>query len=219
MWHFGPEQGIKESLTLSCNLQQIPRFTNLKNTGARLESLSDNALMLKVKEGDLDRLGLLFERYKRPLYGFFYNMSKDGELAEDLVQNVFVRILKYRYLFRGDGDFKTWMFHIARNVNHDNFRKDKIRHKDSIEDWEDHLRDDNDSVASIQKDEELKLLSMAMDRLPEEKRELLLLSKYQDKKYKEIGDILGCTEGAVKVKVFRALQDLKAVYKQLEKHM
>ena len=184
-----------------------------------MESLSDNALMLKVKEGDIDRLGLLFERYKRPLYGFFYNMSKDGELAEDLVQNVFVRILKYRYLFRGDGDFKTWMFHIARNVNHDNFRKDKIRHKDSIEDWEDHLRDDNDSVASIQKDEELKLLSMAMDRLPEEKRELLLLSKYQDKKYKEIGEILGCTEGAVKVKVFRALQDLKAVYKQLEKHM
>ena len=58
-----------------------------------------------------------------------------------------------------------------------------------------------------------------MDRLPEEKRELLLLSKYQEKKYKEIGDLLGCTEGAVKVKVFRALQDLKAVYKQLEKHM
>lgn len=184
-----------------------------------MESLSDNALMLKVKEGDLDRLGLLFERYKRPLYGFFYNMSKDGELAEDLVQNVFVRILKYRYLFRGEGDFRTWMFHIARNVNHDNFRKDKIRHKDAIEDWEDHLPDDHDSMASFQKDEELQLLSMAMDRLPEEKRELLLLSKYQDKKYKEIGEILGCTEGAVKVKVFRALQDLRAVYKQLEKHM
>ena len=74
-------------------------------------------------------------------------------------------------------------------------------------------------MAGIQKDEELQLLSMAMDRLPEEKRELLLLSKYQDKKYKEIGEMLGCTEGAVKVKVFRALQDLKAVYKQLEKHM
>jgi RNA polymerase sigma factor (sigma-70 family) len=213
------QEGTTEILTLTCNLLRIPRFTNLKNTGARLESLTDNALMLKVKEGDLDRLGLLFERYKRPLYGFFYNMSKDGELAEDLVQNVFLRILKYRYLFRGEGDFKTWMFHIARNVNHDNFRKDKIRHKDSIEDWEDHLRDDNDRAASIEKDEELHLLSMAMDRLPEEKRELLLLSKYQDKKYKEIGEILGCTEGAVKVKVFRALQDLKAVYKQLEKHM
>ena len=184
-----------------------------------MDSLSDNALMLKVKEGDLDRLGLLFDRYKRPLYGFFYNMSRDGELAEDLVQNVFFRILKYRYLFKGEGDFKTWMFHIARNVSHDNFRKDKIRHKDAIEDWEDHLRDDHDRVADIQKDEELHLLSMAMDRLPVEKRELILMSKYQERKYKEIGEIIGCTEGAVKVKVFRALQDLKAVYKQLEKHM
>jgi RNA polymerase sigma-70 factor (ECF subfamily) len=74
-------------------------------------------------------------------------------------------------------------------------------------------------VADIQKDEELHLLSMAMERLPEEKRELILMSKYQERKYKEIGEIIGCTEGAVKVKVFRALQDLKAVYKQLEKHM
>jgi RNA polymerase sigma-70 factor (ECF subfamily) len=57
---------------------------------------------------------------------------------------------------------------------------------------------------------------MAMDRLPEDKREILLLSKFQDKKYKEIGEILGCSEGAVKVKVFRALQELKEVYKKLE---
>jgi RNA polymerase sigma-70 factor (ECF subfamily) len=60
---------------------------------------------------------------------------------------------------------------------------------------------------------------MAMDRLPDEKREILLLSKYEEKKYKEIGDMLGCSEGAVKVKVFRALQDLKQIYQQLEKSM
>jgi RNA polymerase sigma factor (sigma-70 family) len=60
---------------------------------------------------------------------------------------------------------------------------------------------------------------MAMDRLPIDKREVLLLSKYQEKKYHEIGEILGCSEGAVKVKVFRALQELKEVYKQLEKRM
>ena len=60
---------------------------------------------------------------------------------------------------------------------------------------------------------------MAMDRLPEDKREILLLSKYQEKKYKEIGEILGCSEGAVKVKVFRALEELRAVYKQLERTM
>lgn len=176
-------------------------------------------LMLKVKEGDLDKLGLLFERYKKPLFGFFYGMTRDSELSEDLIQNVFFRILKYRYLFRGEGDFKTWMFHIARNVSHDHFKKNKAQHKEALENWENKLATDENRVTQFRQDDELQLLSMAMDRLPEDKREILLLSKFQEKKYKEIGEILGCSEGAVKVKVFRALQELKEVYQQLEKHL
>ena len=184
-----------------------------------MKAITDNALMIKVKEGDLDKLGLLFERYKKPLYGFFYGLNRDGELCEDLVQNVFFRILKYRYLFRGEGEFKTWMFHIARNVNNDHFRKNKLNAKDSIESWQDRLGSDENRSTEIQQDEEMQILSMAMDRLPEDKREILLLSKFQEKKYKEIGEIIGCTEGAVKVKVFRALQELKEVYKKLEKQL
>jgi RNA polymerase sigma-70 factor (ECF subfamily) len=175
--------------------------------------------MIKVKEGDLDRLGLLFERYRKPLFGFFYGMNRDAELCEDLVQNVFYRILKYRYLFRGEGDFRTWMFHIARNVNNDHFRKGKNKQKDQLEQWQDRLGTDQNRMTDFERDDEVHLLSMAMDRLPEDRREILLLSKYQDRKYKEIGEIIGCSEGAVKVKVFRALQELRAVYKQLEKQM
>ena len=92
----------------------------------KLEALSDNYLMAKVRDGDPEKLGLLYERYKRPLLGFFTGMVRDRELSEDLLQNTFVRILKYRHLFRGDGDFRTWMFHIARNVKNDHFRKNKI---------------------------------------------------------------------------------------------
>jgi RNA polymerase sigma-70 factor (ECF subfamily) len=175
--------------------------------------------MIKVKEGDLDKLGLLYERYKKPLFGFFYGMTRERELCDDLVQNVFFRILKYRYLFRGEGDFKTWMFHIARNVNNDHFRKIKWKHKESLDNWEERLGSDENQSTKFQQDDELHLLTMAMDRLPDDKREILLLSKFQDKKYKEIGEILGCTEGSVKVKVFRALQELKEVYQQLEKHI
>ena len=175
--------------------------------------------MEKVRDGDLDKLGLLFKRYRKPLYGFFYGMNKEQELSEDLVQNTFFRILKYRHLFKGDGDFKTWMFHIARNVSNDHFRKNKIKQKDSLENWQEKLGHEENRSAEMQRVEEQELLSIAMDRLPTDKREVILLSKYQEKKYKEIGEILGCSEGAVKVKVFRALQELKVVYRQLEKLM
>src|SRR5688572_28791006 len=138
--------------------------------------------MLKVKDGDLDRLGLLFERYKKPLFGFFYGMNKDGELSEDLVQNVFVRILKYRYLFRGEGDFKTWMFHISRNVNNDHFRKMKWKGKDDLAKWQDRLSNHDNRETEFQQDEELQLLSLALEKLPDDKREIILLSKFHDKK-------------------------------------
>ena len=191
----------------------------MKISNPDLEALSDNALMVKVRDGDIDKLGLLFERYKRPLYGFFYGMNRDGDLSEDLVQNVFYRIMRYRHVFRGDGDFKVWMFHIARNVNHDHFRKDKIRNKESVDRWQDRLTEEKNRYTEIEQSEELMILSAAMEKLPDDKREILLLSKFHEKKYKEIGEILGCTGGAVKVKVFRALQELKEVYQQLERNM
>lgn len=182
-----------------------------------MESISDNALMQKVKEGDLDKLGLLFERYKKVLFGFFYNMSRDAGLSEDLVQNVFVRILKYREGFKGDGEFKVWMFHIARNVNFDYYKKAKKRQEEGIESWTERLGDDMlNREEQIEKDEALRLLEIAMQRLDVEKREIITLSKLEGMKYRQIGDILNCSEGAVKVKVFRALQALKEEYSGLQ---
>lgn len=182
-----------------------------------MEALSDNVLMMKVKDGDLDKMGLLFERYKRPLYGFFYGLNKEQELSEDLVQNTFLRILKYRHLFRGEGDFRAWMFHIARNVNIDHHRKHRIKATEALENWQERVGHHENQSVEMQLTEEHRMLSMAMDRLPADKREILLLSKFEERKYSEIGEVLGCSEGAVKVKVFRALQELKVIFKQLEK--
>jgi RNA polymerase sigma-70 factor (ECF subfamily) len=182
-----------------------------------LDPLSDNALMVRVREGTLDHLGLLFERHKRPLYGFFYNMTRDRDLSEDLVQTVFLRILKYRHLFREDGEFKTWMFHIARNVHNDQHRK-KRPTVESLDRWTERIAGETNRQEVQQRDDERTMLREAMDRLPDDKKEVLLLSKYQERKYSEIAQLLGCSEGAVKVKVFRALRELKVLYKQVEKH-
>lgn len=176
--------------------------------------------MLKVKDGDLDKLGLLFERYKRVLFGFFYNMTHDSTLSEDHVQSVFMRILKYRKGFKGDGEFKVWMFHIARNVNIDHFRKNKPGRSEDIEPWKERIGESGSNYdVRIEKTEELELLAQAIKRLDAEQREVITLSKLEGMKYRDIGSILECTEGAVKVKVFRAMKELKTAYHGLQQQV
>jgi RNA polymerase sigma factor (sigma-70 family) len=92
-----------------------------------MESDSDNELMGEVRSGDLDKLGLLFERHKDALFGYFYRNTHSAEISEDLVQSVFLRILKYRARFSGDGKFTTWMYHIAHNVHTDHFKKNNTQ--------------------------------------------------------------------------------------------
>ncbi|HET8865553.1 MAG TPA: RNA polymerase sigma factor [Gracilimonas sp.] len=165
--------------------------------------------MMKVKKGDLDKLGLLFERYNRPLFSFFYRMCKDSDTSEDLVQSVFERMLKYRESYTGSGTFTTWMFSIARNAHIDHYRKVK-RRAIPVEIDEERLEVEEDETAIIdQKEQKKSLLEMALERLDEEKREIVILSRYEGLKYKEIADILNTTEGAIKVKMFRAMKELK----------
>src|SRR5690242_8089550 len=98
--------------------------------------------MLEVKAGQLDKLGILFERYSKSLFGFFYHMTSDKELSQDLVQNVFYRMLKYRHTFTADGKFITWMYHLARNVSADHFKKSKrFSFSKNLESWANKLSD------------------------------------------------------------------------------
>ncbi len=184
-----------------------------------VDSTSDNALMLKVKNGDLDKLGLLFERYNRRLYHFFYRMTHRREISEDLVQGVFERILKYRDTYSGDGSFSTWIFQIARNLQIDHYRSNKNSEElsDFIE-W-DQLEGDSFESEQEQADkQELKLLQKALDQLDETKKQTLVLSRFQGFKYKEIAEIMDCSESAVKVRIFRAMQELEVLIKELKRN-
>lgn len=175
-----------------------------------MDRISDNVLMMQVKKGDLDKMGLLFERYHHALFNFLFQMCNHKESSEDMVQQVFFRMLKYRNTFLGDGEFKTWMYHLARNVLYDHFKKNK-RHTGhySIEEVEEKIGSDFFTGAALEKKQELKTLSMAMDRLNDDDRELLILCRYQQLSYREIARILDITEASVKVRVHRALNQLK----------
>lgn len=183
-----------------------------------MESISDAALMLKVKAGDIDRLGLLFERYYRALYSFFYRLTNKSEVSEDLVQNVFLRILKYRHTYTGVGEFKTWIYHLARNVHADHYQKNKrLGFSDNFTELENSLREDYNIEDQTRKEEEMHLLQAALNKLDLEKKEILILSRFQGLKYRDIAELYGCTEGAVKVRAFRALEELKSIYLKLER--
>ncbi len=183
-----------------------------------MQTLSDNALMIRVKSGDLGPYGLLYERHKKKLFGFFYNMNNDPSVSEDLVQNVFIRMLKYKHTYTGEGSFSAWMFKTGRNVYYDHYRSvQKGFQYLELNSEEYRLRDEADRQEHDDAEVRLRHLQRAMLRLPPEKRELLILSRLKELNYKEIAEILGCTEGAAKVKAHRALKELKTVFFQLEK--
>ena len=168
--------------------------------------------MLKVKTGDLDRMGLLFERHYKPLFGFLYRMSSDRENSEDMAQNVFLRMIKYRHTYKGEGEFKTWMYHLARNVLND-FYKSKAKRSDS--EIKDNLLSEDTTQINLEKNEQVALLNTALNKLSEEHREILVLSRYQELDYSEIASILNITEANVRVKIHRAMTQLKSMFHKL----
>jgi RNA polymerase sigma factor (sigma-70 family) len=177
-----------------------------------MKSVSDEDLMLQVRDGEAEMLGVLFDRYKTPLFNFYTKMTQDRVLSEDLVQDVFLRILRYRQSYRPGTSFRTWMYQIARNARLDHARKSR---PETLLDAETPAPVSPADPARQQ--QEAMLLQRALMHLPEDKREILILSRFQELKYDEIGRLLGCEVGAVKVRVHRALQQLRQIFRQLER--
>jgi RNA polymerase sigma factor (sigma-70 family) len=171
--------------------------------------------MLKVKAGDLDKMALLFQRHHKPLYGFLFHMTGQRESSEDMAQTVFYRLLKSRHTFTGDGEFKTWMYHVARNVLSDHFSGSRrSRGYVDISGLEDKLSGDTGLLERVEKRLAVQALQKAMAALSPESREILVLSRFQELKGAEIASILDISIGAVKVRIFRAISQLKTLYLQ-----
>ena len=176
---------------------------------------ADTELMLQVRDGELDQLGVLFERHHRTLYNFFLQLTRSVTASEDLVQEVFLRMLKYRHTYRGDSEFTIWMFRIARNARADYFRK-KSRDSGSHDEADDSLPSNEKNPGErLEAEQDVELIQSALAKIPEQDREVLLLSRYENITYKQIAELLDCQEGTIKARVHRALQKLKDAFFEL----
>ena len=167
--------------------------------------------MLRVKAGDLERMSLLFERHHRALFGFLFHLTQRHEASEDMVQTVFYRMLKYRKSFTEGSNFSGWMYHIARNVLKD--QKFGLGSKyDPISVHEEKIEGGTLADERLEEKQSRQQLYDAMGMLSEGDREILVLSRIKELKYPEIGEIMGITPGAARVRVFRAVEELKQIF-------
>jgi len=169
---------------------------------------------MQVRAGDVEQLSILFERHHGKLFGFCLGILGNRESARDLVQEVFFRLLKYRESFRPEAPFAPWLYRLARNACIDHLRKSG-RERPAEPDLD---RPDPTPLIpeELERREELAKLQAALARLPEDKRELLLLARSGTLSYEQIAALLGCSVGALKVRVHRALQLLREAYARVD---
>jgi RNA polymerase sigma-70 factor (ECF subfamily) len=183
---------------------------------------SDVQLMLDVKAGDEQSFELLLQRYRTPLVNFLYRMVRAREEAEDLAQEVFLRVYRARKDYVPSAKFTTWLFRIATNLALNSVRDNRYQRMEvsldapvtvDAEDGDEKPLDIAEKHPNIEQylveEARKKMIRHAIDKLPEKQRAAVLLHKYQELDYGDIAKILECSESALKSLLFRAYETLR----------
>ncbi len=179
--------------------------------------------MLDVKSGDARSFELLLQKYRTPLVNFLYRMVRDRASAEDLAQEVFLRVYRARKDYVASAKFTTWLFRIATNLALNAVRDGRYHQLEISLDQRVSTGDANEieapmlDVADRKPGIEQQLVDrdrvatirQAINKLPEKQRAAVLLHKYHELDYDEIARILGCSESALKSLLFRAYETLR----------
>jgi len=183
---------------------------------------TDVQLMLDVKAGDEQSFALLLHRYRSPLVNFLYRMVRNREQAEDLAQEVFLRVYRAREEYVPSAKFTTWLFRIATNLALNSVRDHRHEKLEisidapitaDTEDGDERTLDIPEKHPNIEQhlvdEARKKMILHAINKLPEKQRAAVLLHKYQELDYGEIARILECSESALKSLLFRAYESLR----------
>jgi RNA polymerase sigma-70 factor (ECF subfamily) len=187
-------------------------------TGTAVALDRDAQLMLRVREGDEESFGVLLEKYRSPVIRFVYRMVQDQAIAEELGQEVFLRVYRSRATYEPTAKFTTWLFriatHLALNWLRDGKSERGHQRLDDEGDGEMPVREVADRGLSVEQrmlyQTRLQEVRDAIALLPEKQRAAVLMHKYEEMEYAQIAQVLECSESAVKSLVFRAYETLRA---------
>jgi RNA polymerase sigma factor (sigma-70 family) len=181
-----------------------------KTKKVKVAESTDEILMQNVKNGDLSEMSVLFERYHLRIYNFFFRLTFDMEVSQDLTQNLFYRMIKYKNSYKSDHSVKSWIFQIARNL-HIDFCNEKKRSGElflKASNYEVEMADEQDGYH----EDDFDRLEKALSDLSADQKELIVLSRYQGLKYEEISVITNQSVAAIKVAIYRAIRQLRCIY-------
>jgi RNA polymerase sigma-70 factor, ECF subfamily len=181
--------------------------------------LSDAEIMLRVSAGDDSGFSILIEKYRKQMVHFMFRMSRNQAVAEELAQEVFLRVYRSRQTYRAEAKFSTWLYRIATNLGVNHARDTKYErtaqnvYLDQPDPETGTSPDVADSTLSVEqqlvRDERMNAIRKHVMALPERQRNAVLMHKYQEMDYKEIGEVLKLSESATKSLLFRAYQTLR----------
>jgi RNA polymerase sigma-70 factor (ECF subfamily) len=202
----------------------VPVSTALLSTLAGGEGSSDAEVMLRVKAGDQPAFNYLVEKYRRPLVSFMYRMARNAAVAEDLAQEVFLRVYRSRASYEASAKFTTWLYRIATNlaVNHArdtrHERPEVMVSLDEPDEATGMIMDlaDGEMTAeqAMVRRERLIGIRRKIEALPERQRLAVVMHKYQQMDYRQIAEVLKLSESATKSLLFRAYETLREQLKE-----
>ena len=189
-----------------------------------LEMLSDAEVMLRVATGDDPAFDYLVEKYRRPMISFMYRMTHNQAVAEELAQEVFLRVYRSRQSYEASAKFTTWLYRIATNLAVNHARDTKHERPENTVNIDEPDTETGMTVdvadaglnaeQTILRRERLAAIREQVEALPERQRMAVLMHKYQNMDYKQIAAVLKLSESATKSLLFRAYETLRETLKQ-----
>jgi RNA polymerase sigma factor (sigma-70 family) len=169
---------------------------------------SDEALAHRLAQGDEGALDELMDRWQEGLRGFLYRIVGNHADALDLAQETFVRLHRHRFRYREGARFSTWMFQIALNLGRDHLRRSRRRPNCSLDEAPEAVDPQHPGLGPLL-EERARAVREAVQALPDDLREAVVLSEFEDLSHDEIAKAVGCTPKAVETRLYRARQRLR----------